>query len=306
MSTPNKTADSGEIRKPSEFSTLEALPVTVPSSDVSAADSFVIRLLPAADPAAPVVLVLPAIAMKAKFYLPIAKSLHAAGLSTATVDLRAQGESTPPLGEAPDYGYRQMLEADLPAILDTLRTRFPEAPLYLLGHSLGGQLSLLYGSAHPTQLEGIITIATGVVYWRAFEPNRWLSVLYGSQYVRIVSNIKGHWPGGKVMGGPMAGGVMIDWSRHALTGNYKPAGSKLNYDRLLRSLPIRTLMISFDSDPLGPKSTVDHLARRLKSATPTRWHFTPDSNIKNLDHFAWIKDSPTLAPKLAQWIHQTP
>ncbi|GAB4587110.1 alpha/beta hydrolase family protein [Nocardia sp. IFM 10818] len=302
MSTPSKTAESGEARKPSEFSTLEALPVTVPASDSSAAASFVVRVLPAADPAAPVLLVLPAIAMKAKFYLPIAKSLHAAGLSAATVDLRAQGESAPPLGEAPDYGYRQMLEADLPAILDAVRARFPEAPVYLLGHSLGGQLSLLYGSAHPDRLAGIITIATGVVYWRAFELKRRLGVLYGSQYVRIVSNIKGYWPGGKVMGGPMAGGVMIDWSRHALTGDYRPAGSKLRYDRLLRALPLRTLMISFDTDPLGPESTVDHLARRLKSATLTRWHFGPGSDIKNLDHFAWIKDSPALGAKIAEWV----
>ncbi|MFE3795391.1 alpha/beta hydrolase family protein [Nocardia tengchongensis] len=304
MSTPSQTPVSGE-KRPSEFSALEAVSVTVPKSDVSEAVSFVLRVLPAADPTAPVLLVLPAIAMKAKFYLPLAKSLHAAGLSAATVDLRAQGESTPPLGEAANHGYRQLLEADLPAILDALRERFPEAPIYLVGHSLGGQLSLLYGAAHPDRLAGVITIATGVVFWRAFELKRWASVLYGSQYVGVVSRLRGVWPGGKVMGGPMAGGVMADWSWHALTGRYQPAGSKLNYDRLLGVSPLRTLMVSFESDPLGPKSTVDHLARRLKRAELTRWHLEPGSGIENLDHFAWIKDSPALGARFAEWVRDS-
>ncbi|NNH68359.1 alpha/beta fold hydrolase [Nocardia uniformis] len=309
MSTPGKTpvsdaAPRPNSERPSEFSTLEALPVTVPKSDVSEAASFVVRLLPATDPTAPVMLVLPAIALKAKFYLPLAKSLHEAGFSSATVDLRAQGESTPPLGEARNYGYRQMLEADLPAILDALHDRFPEAPIFLVGHSLGGQLSLLYGAAHPDQLAGVITIATGVVYWRAFDPKRWASVLYGSQYVGVVSRLRGIWPGGKVMGGPMAGGVMVDWSWHALTGRYRPAGTKLNYDRLLGDSPLRTLMVSFESDPLGPKSTVDHLAGRLKAAQLTRWHLGPDSGLENLDHFAWIKDSPSLGARFAEWVRE--
>ncbi|MGW4354924.1 alpha/beta hydrolase family protein [Nocardia sp. NPDC004582] len=303
MSTPGNAPVAG-AKRPSEFATLEALTVTVPESDVTAAASFVVRVLPATDAAAPVLLILPAIAMKAKFYLPLAKSLHAAGLSAATVDLRAQGESTPPLGEAGNYGYRQLLEADLPAILDAVAERFPDAPIHLVGHSLGGQLALLYGAAHPERLAGVITIATGVVFWRAFELKRWASVLYGSQYVGVVSRLRGVWPGSKVMGGPMAGGVMVDWSWHALTGRYQPAGSTVNYDRLLGVSPLRTLMVSFDSDPLGPRSTVDHLARRLKRAELTRWHLEPGSGIENLDHFAWIKDSPELGARFAEWVRE--
>src|SRR5215831_10263881 len=67
----------------------ESLKVT--SEGTSA--SFVLRVWPAADPAAPVLLILPAMAVKAKFYRPVAAALNARGLSCATVDLRAQGES---------------------------------------------------------------------------------------------------------------------------------------------------------------------------------------------------------------------
>lgn len=305
MSTPGKT-DAARPDRSAEFAALERLPVIVPKIGNSAAASFVLRVLPAADPTAPLVLVVPAIAMKAKHYLAVAKALHASGLSAATVDLRAQGESDPPLGEAANYGYREMLESDLPAIINTLRYRFPGTPIHLLGHSLGGQLSLLYSAAHPDQIASVITVATGVVYWRAFERDRWFSVLWGSQYVGLYSRLKGFWPAGSsIMGGPMAGGVMVDWSWHALTGRYQPAGSKVNYDGLLRAMPLRTLMISFDADPLGPKSTVDHLAARLKSAKVTRWHLDTASGIQHPNHFAWVKDSAVLGPRIAEWIRES-
>lgn len=79
-------------------------------------------------------LILPAMAAKARFYLPLVNALHAAGLCAAAVDLRAQGENTPTLGKGPDFGYRELIEVDLPAVVDALSERLP---LHLFGHSLG-------------------------------------------------------------------------------------------------------------------------------------------------------------------------
>ncbi|WP_019927418.1 alpha/beta fold hydrolase [Nocardia sp. BMG111209] len=304
MSTSSDTAVPEGGRK-LDFTGLEALPVTVAASAASAAASFVVRVLPAADPAAPVVLMLPAIAMKAKFYLPMLAALQQEGLSAASVDLRAQGESLPALGEAPNYGYRQLIETDLPAIVAAVRERFPQAPLYLFGHSLGGQLALLYSASVPGELAGVITMATGSVFWRSFPWQRWPIVLLGSQYVHAVSLLRGHWAGGKLMAGPMAGGVMVDWSRHATTGRYRPRGSRLNYDRLLRDNPVRVLMLSLDSDPLGPKPTVDFLAARLRAAAVTRRHLDANSGVRNLNHFTWVKDGPVLSELIADWINES-
>lgn len=298
------TDASGGSRRTNEFTTLEPIRVTVPESDHSAAAAFVTRVLPVPDPTAPVLLMLPAIAMKAKFYLSVLKGLHAAGLSAATVDLRAQGESTPALGEARDFGYREMLDQDLPAIITAVRRRFPRAPLFLFGHSLGGQLSLLYAAGATDGLSGVITIGTGSVYWRSFEPKRQLSVLLGSQYVSVVSRLKGVWPGGKVMGGPMAAGVMVDWAAHARTGRYRPRGATRDYDRLLTELPLRVLIISLDDDRMGPKSSVDYLAGRLRSADLTRWHLDASSGIRRRDHFAWVKDGDVLGALLAEWVRR--
>ena len=198
-------------------------------------------------------LILPAMILKARFYLPLAKTLHAAGLSAATVDLRAQGESTPPLAEAPNFGYRELVEVDLPAIVDAVSERFPQAPLHLFGHSLGGQVALLFTAAHPDRIASITVIGTGTVYWKAFGPRRWFEALWKIQWIGLVAAVSGRWPGGVLIPGAMAGRVMTDWARHSRTSRYRPHGSARDYDRMLRELPVPVLAISLNAGHPRPE-----------------------------------------------------
>lgn len=276
--------------------TLETIAVT--TSDGA---GFVVRVLPQEDPGAPVVLVLPAMAMKAKFYTPLAKALHGSGLSVATVDLRAQGESTPPLAESPNFGYRELVEVDLPAVTRAVRERFPTAPIVLFGHSLGGQLSLLHASGSG-DIAAVVVIGTGTVYWKAFGPRRWWESVGVIQYIGVVARLRGRWPGGVLIPGAMQGRVMTDWARHSRTGRYRPHGSTVDYDRRLRETDIPVLVISLDQDTLGPKSTVDFLCRRIPNAELTRWHVTESDGVAHRDHIQWIKDSSVIGPKVAAWI----
>lgn len=260
-----------------------------------------LRLLPHPDPAAPVVLVLPAMAIKAKFYLPLLKAFHAAGLTAAVADLRAQGDSTPKLGEGPGFGYRELLEVDLPAVAATLRARFPQAPLHLFGHSVGGQLALLYAAAEPEGVASVTTIGTGSVYWRSFPAQRRLPILATTQWVGLVCRVRGNWPGGGGIG-PMTGGVMADWVRHARTGRYRPRGSARDYDRLLAGLALPVLAVSLDNDPLGPEPTVRFLCERMPAAKLARWHIDGSSGLKHLGHASWVKDSDLVGPAVAAWM----
>ena len=273
------------------------------SSTVSTPDgaSLALRVLPHVDPAAPVVLILPAMAVKAKYYLPLVAALQAAGVSAALVDLRAQGDSKPALGEGPGFGYRELLEVDLPAVVDALGKRFPQAPVHLFGHSLGGQLALLYAAAQPDRVTSVSTIATGSVYWRSFEPSRRLAVLGRGLVVGLVCRLRGRWPGGGGIG-PMTAGVMHDWVRHSRTGRYRPRHSSRDYDALLRELSLPVLSISLDRDPLGPESTVRFLCDRMPSAKLTRWHIDSSSGVKHIGHASWVKDSDVVAPAVTSWI----
>ncbi|MTD58224.1 alpha/beta hydrolase family protein [Amycolatopsis pithecellobii] len=262
--------------------------------------SLALRVLPAGA-TAPVVLILPAMAIKAKFYLPLMKALQEAGLSAATVDLRAQGDSTPALGQGPDFGYRELIETDLPAVTDAVTKRFPGVPLHLFGHSLGGQLALLFSAAEPERVTSVTTIGTGSVYWRSFPAGRWAEMLATARYVDLVTRLRGRWPGGGGIG-PMTAGVMLDWARYARTGRFRPRRSTRDYDGLLRALSLPYLAISLEADRLGPESTVRFLCGRLPSANITRWHVDESSGLRHIGHAAWIKDSDILAPVVAAWI----
>ncbi|MBH0776518.1 alpha/beta hydrolase family protein [Nocardia bovistercoris] len=281
----------------SEFGSLESVRVRTSDEVV-----FTVRFLPAETPDAPVVLIIPAMAMKARNYLALAKALHAQGLSVATCDLRAHGEAAPALGEHTDFGYREMLEIDMPALVGAVRERFPSAPLYLFGHSLGGQLALLFAAAEPERVAGVITIGTGTVFWYAFGPRRWFEAISQIQWIGMVARVKGHWPGGVLIPAPMPGGVMIDWSVHSLTSYYRPRGSKRRYNALLSRMTLPVLPISLSDDVLGPKSNVDFLVSRMPKARVSRWHIDENSEIANRDHFLWTKDSAAIARVLGAWI----
>ena len=84
-----------------------------------------------------------------------------------------------------------------------------------------------------------------------------------------------------------------------------PQDATRDYDRLLGELPVPVLAISLDADPLGPKSTVDWLARRLAAARVTRWHLDETAGIRNRGHFAWVRDSEVLSHLIAAWINET-
>ncbi|AFA74809.1 putative hydrolase [Gordonia polyisoprenivorans VH2] len=269
--------------------------------DVVTTDGTSFRLHLSPDPGAPTVLVLPAMGMKGKHYRGLADAIAAQGFAVATCDLRAQGESRPALADAPNFGYREMLEIDLPAIIDRLREHTGTDVVHLVGHSLGGQLSLLYAAAHPDAIGSVTVVATGTVFWQAFDRRRRFEILWQTQWIGAVSRTTKRWPGGVAIPAPMAGGVMTDWSMQALTGRYRVRGSDIDYNAALRTLQRPVLMISFAGDPLGPKSTVDHLARRMPAASVSHWHVSGSAPIRSGDHFAWLKDSPALATQVAGW-----
>ncbi|CAI7977094.1 Alpha/beta hydrolase [Frankia sp. Hr75.2] len=297
---PSGGTDAGAgagAARPSAAAGPEKVPVPV-----SSGITLMVRAMAQPDPMAPVVLLLPAMALKAKFYLPMARALFAAGLSVATLDQRGYGESTPGLREQPNFGYRELIEVDMPAAVGAVRARFPGAPLYLFGHSLGGQLALFHAAAAPGEIAGVVTIGTGTPYWKAFGRRNWFEAFWKIQTIGLVARVRGYWPGGMLIGGAMAGQVMVDWARQSRTSRCRPRGSTRRHDDALRALDRRVLAISLDDDRLGPSSNVDFLCSRMPAARLTRWHVVESSGVAHRDHFAWIKDSAVIGRAAASWI----
>ena len=74
-------------------------------------------------------------------YAHVGAALNAAGYALLGCDLRGHGKTGGPRGHIPSY---DILMDDIGRLIDEAATRYPGKPLFLYGHSLGGNLVLNY------------------------------------------------------------------------------------------------------------------------------------------------------------------
>ena len=89
----------------------------------------------------------------------------AATHSVTTWDLRGHGDSETP---APGEYTRAHALGDLTAVLD-----HAGRPAVLMGHSLGGYLSLAHAVNHPDEVAGLVLVATGPGFRKAEAREQW-------------------------------------------------------------------------------------------------------------------------------------
>ena len=261
-----------------------------------------VRALRAADPAAPVVVLLPAMGVPASYYRPFLQRLHERGLSAVSLDLRGQGEAGPQPRRGIRHGYQTLID-DTDAVLDLVEREFPQAPRLLVGHSLGGQIALLHAAAHPDRVRGVTLLASGSVWFRSFPGLQGWKNLAATQLVAAVSTLLGCWPGERLgFGGRPPTGVMRDWARQGRTSRYRLTGSDTDYEAALRALELPLLTVSVEGDELAPPSSVDHLARKAAGAEWTRRHYSCEiAQAPKLGHYAWVYNSGELARWIDEW-----
>ena len=86
-------------------------------------------------------------------YLWVADQLLGIGLAVYALDLRGRGKSD---GERYYVDQFDDYVADVASLMAVVKSREPDLPIYLLGHSAGGVVSCLYALDHPSDLAGLI------------------------------------------------------------------------------------------------------------------------------------------------------
>lgn len=247
----------------------------------------------AASAGTPVVVVQPAMGMKARYYSAFAEELAAAGVHAVVVEQRgheavvgAGGGRLP--GRNYDFGYAEIVE-DLDAAITAVRAELPGAPLHLLGHSLGGQIAVVYAALHPGVLSGIVLVASGTPHWRMFGGR----LLFASYAFPLAAAVVGHFPGARLnFAGREARGLMRDWGHLARTGRFVVGESGL------ADVTLPVLAVSIEDDWLGPVASVDGLVAKLPKATVSRVHIDEDG----IDHFRWARQSEPAVPLVTGWL----
>jgi predicted alpha/beta hydrolase len=246
---------------------------------------------------------LPALGVPAKHYVPLAEAFAAHGIAMALHEWRGIGSSDRRAGRHCDWGYRELLEADLPVGVAAAKARWPNAKLWMGGHSLGGQFACLYAGLHPCDVAGVTLIASGAPFWRCFPRRALIRCAYwlASPLARLV----GHLPGRRIgFGGNEARSLIADWSHSGLTGRYRAKGMDVDLERQLAELDVPVLALRLRDDWLVPQASLDWLLDKMPKASRRVDIVAPERLAgQRADHFTWMKGPDPLAAQLAQWIN---
>jgi predicted alpha/beta hydrolase len=259
-------------------------------------------LAPPADCPRHVLYWLPAMGVPAKHYLPLAEALAAHGIAVALHEWRGIGSSDRRAGRRCDWGYRELLEADVPAGVAEARARWPKAKLWLGGHSLGGQLACLYASLHANEFAGIALIASGAPYWRRFP--RGASILAAYLLASPLARLMGYLPGRSIgFAGNEARRVIADWSRSGRTGRYAVKGLSADFGQQMAALRLPVMALRLSDDWLVPPGSLEWLLDRMPEA-PRQVDLVTSEHLagQRADHFTWMKVPDSLATQLVEWM----
>lgn len=161
------------------------------------------------------VVIAPGTAIPQRFYREFASYLAENGFDTFTFDFRAVGESKVRDIRATDTTYIHWGTLDLPEVLRTSRARFPDQPIYVVGHSAGAWL-LAINPLHR-EVSGLLAVSSMSGYWRDIgRPDRYKQWLTWVAVVPLVTRLWGYVPGGFGLGHDMPSSHLRQWARWCL------------------------------------------------------------------------------------------
>jgi len=252
-------------------------------------------------PAAPIasLLWLPALGVAARHYQGFAEALAARGIAVFVHEWRGHGSSSLRASHAQDWGFRELLQFDLPAATDAVRAAFPDLPLQLGGHSLGGQLACCHAGLHPHEVQALWLVASGTPWWRGFPaPRRYLLPL-AYRFLPWLARRCGVLPGRRVgFGGSEAHGLIRDWARVGLCGRYAAAGLPVDLEAAMGKLDVPVTALLFDADWLAPLGSMHHLLGKMPAAESTVQVMTEHELGTRADHFGWMKSPDAVVDAL--------
>tara|TARA_Y100000385_G_C13069545_1_gene628348 strand:- start:1007 stop:1846 length:840 start_codon:yes stop_codon:yes gene_type:complete len=250
-----------------------------------------------------VILVLPAMGVRVSYYDAYAKAIGNENRVVYSVDLRGQGKSSIRASKNVDWGYREHIH-DLDFILNIIKNKYPNAKVFLLGHSLGGQMACLYSAKYPTKINGLILIATCSVYYRGWRGWSGIKTLIGVRFIGLINSCLGYYPEHKMgFGGKQGKTEIKDWYKNGITGKYTVENEEIDYEAELLKTKARILAFTIKGDDFSPHKATRNLLEKFNSSSSIE-HITVEGN-RETNHFNWTKYPEIFKNQIDGWINIT-
>ena len=242
---------------------------------------------------------LPALGVASRHYLPFAEALATRGVAVYLHEWRGNGSSSLRPDRRHDWGYRELLERDLPASQAVMRAQRDGGIPLIGGHSLGGQLAACYLGLHARDFERLWLVASGTPHWKTFgAPRGWLLPWF-YQFAIWIARRRGTFPGRRLgFGGEEARGLIGDWATVGLSGRYAAAGLGADLEAAMAGASPAIRGVLFERDWLAPPASLAGLLAKFPRGRKHVTRLGADALGTRADHFAWMKQPDAVAAAL--------
>jgi predicted alpha/beta hydrolase len=260
------------------------------SLELSNGESIAAQLYsPSAAPRAAVIVPC-AMGVAQRYYARFAEWLASQGYLAITFDYRGVGSSAPKTLRGFDVDLFGWAQLDCAAAIEYAKKLVPDAPLFWIGHSLGGQLLGLI--PNRDRIDRVMTVATGSGYWLQ---NSWPTkrVVWWLWFVvvPITLRVVGYFPGKRLRKvGNLPKNVMAQWRRWCLRREYVVGAEGEHVRAAYASVRIPIVSISFTDDEMMSAEGVRSL-HALYSSAPIEYRRIAPSDIgaPHIGHFGFFR-----------------
>ena len=228
-----------------------------------------------------------ATAVPRHYYRAYAEALAAEGYTVITYDYRGIGDSRrgPLRGFAATVADWALL--DMAGVVDHVAETFAPRSLFLVCHSVGGQIAGLLDNAGL--VDGMVTVSSQSGYWRYQGRGQRLPVAVHTRLtLPVLARTLGYVPWSRFSSAEdLPRGVALQWSRWCRDPRYVLSDPTLPLERYA-DFRAPVLAYSVDDDAWGTPRSVD----AMMSAYPSveRRHLRPrDHGLERLGHFGFFR-----------------
>lgn len=234
------------------------------------------------------VIVCAAIFVRERYYARFAAYLAGRGYRVVTFSNRGADGSLGAEARGRKHPLRDWGERDLPAVVGYAHSSSPEDKLYVVGHSMGGQLVALSRSVHV--LDGIVTVAATSAWWGHWPFPVNIGILAWYSAIPLVVRGLRVFPAERFGLGPdVESSLVRDWARWGRDRRYLFGPFGMHPE--MASYRGRVLALSFTDDRrLGCRRAVDDLHQHYVRADMSRRHVDPaEVGVEAIGHFGFFR-----------------
>ena len=234
-----------------------------------------------------VVVINPAVAVPGRFYRHFAAGLAESGSTALTWDYRGIGASKPQRLRGFTASARDWVLHDMAGVVDWVSVKLNPDRLFLVGHSLGGQVAGLLDNS--SSIHGMATMSAQSGHWRFQGAEQKLVVLLHTHLtLPVLSRVFGYMPWGLLGSGEdLPKNAALEWARWCRHPSYLLGDETLPLERY-REFKAPVLAYSFGDDKWGTPRSVDAMMQSYPNVE--RRHVEPaDAGLSGIGHVGFFK-----------------